>query len=212
MHGGLADCKPVLWRRWREEEGKKRKKTRQRRKEEGETFKRRMHYVVWLICGVSAEYTCAVLLPAVWVTEYCEIFFLGRQIWPVYFQKPEIWWSACVWLTKRWQASCLSIRLSFWLIVLQFLSAVRVKCLAWPSTEISFICSPGYFMFNMTSCLRKKLIVSNLCSLVLSYRGVGSHLFKEEYFSILLLSSLRFHVLYAHVPLPPTQQQFPDQF
>lgn len=171
-----------------------------------------MHSVVGLVCCASAEYACAVLLPAVWVTEYC-VIFLGCEIWPVCLQKPEIRWSACEWLTKRWRAACLSIRWPFWLTVLQFLSAVRVKCLAWQSTELSCICSPRHFMFNMTSCLRKKLIVSNLCSLVLSYRGVA-HTFspKEEYFSILLLSSLRFHVLYAHRPLPPTQQQFPDQF
>lgn len=60
--------------RWRG--GKNRRKTRQKRKQKkGETFKRRMHSVVGLVCGVSAEYTCAVLLPAVWVTDYCDFFF-----------------------------------------------------------------------------------------------------------------------------------------
>lgn len=69
VHGGLADCKPVLWRRRGEEkgerEGKQGRKERGRKEEGGEIFKRRMHSVVGLVCGASAEYTCAVLLPAV---------------------------------------------------------------------------------------------------------------------------------------------------
>lgn len=80
------------------------------------------------------------------------------------------------------------------------------------STEPSCICSPALLCFKWSLTFAKGwLYPISALWLFLTEKQASTFSPKEENFSF-LLSSLRFHVHHAHRPLPPTQQQFPDQF
>lgn len=197
----------------RRREKKKRRKTRQKWKGKSEGRKGeggRMHSVVRLVCGASAEYTCVVLLPAVWVAEYCVIF--------------RTWDMSCV-FTKNWNSvvhSCGSLKAAptWWatcLFMLAFLvhyAAVSL-CSPW-SVWRERVRSLPVFVHRLFLCFKWSLTFAKgwlyPIWLFLTEEQASTFSPKEENFSFLLLSSLCFHVHHAHRPLPSTQQQFPDQF
>lgn len=178
-----------------EMKGEERGKKRRRR----ETFKRRMHSVVQLVCGASAEYTCVVLLLALWVAEYCVIF----RTWDMTCVYKKIKFGGpLMWLTK----SCPHMMGHLFvhdMAILAHYAAVSLcsQWSVWRDRERRlpiFVHWPFNVLFEVLP-LQKAVCIHTFSP-------------KEEYFSFLLVSSLYFHVQHAHRPLPPTQQQFPDQF
>lgn len=94
VHGGLADCTPVLWRRWGEEkrkrEGKQgrneRGRAREEKEKEGGCILLSGLFVVRLL-NTLVLFCCQLF------ESQSIVWFLGHEIWAVCLQKTEIQWS-----------------------------------------------------------------------------------------------------------------------